>query len=56
MYTWTPGDQQLEWVTDLVLAAPGFRVELRRVGRMHLDARIATGVMPLGAAGSPLEA
>src|SRR5215204_1122987 len=21
MYTWTPGDQQLEWATDLVLAA-----------------------------------
>ena len=38
MYTWTPGDEKSERVTDLVLAAfPGFRVEVRRVDRRPLE-------------------
>jgi SAM-dependent methyltransferase len=41
MYTWSPGDEGAERVTDLVLAAfPGYRVEVRRVDGLPLMARI----------------
>jgi len=41
MYTWTPGDEGSERVTDLVLAAfPGYRIEVRRVDGLPLQARI----------------
>jgi len=41
MYTWSPGDEGSEQVTDLVLAAfPGYRVEVRRVDGLPLMARI----------------
>jgi SAM-dependent methyltransferase len=43
MFTWTPGDEGSERVSDLVLAAfPGFRVELRRVDGLPLEARLDT--------------
>jgi len=42
MYTWTPGNEDSEQVTDLVLAAfPGFRVEVRRVDGYPLERRLA---------------
>jgi SAM-dependent methyltransferase len=41
MYTWTPGDEASERVTDLVLATlPGHRIEVRRVDGLPLMARI----------------
>jgi SAM-dependent methyltransferase len=41
MFTWTPGDEGSERVTDLVLAAfPGFRVEVRRVDGLPLEERL----------------
>jgi SAM-dependent methyltransferase len=43
MFTWTPGDETSERVTDLVLAAfPGFRVEVRRVDGLPLEVRLGT--------------
>lgn len=43
MFTWSPGDERSERVTDLVLAAfPGFRVELRRVDGLPLEERLKT--------------
>jgi SAM-dependent methyltransferase len=41
MFTWSPGDEGSERVTDLVLAAfPGFRVEVRHVEGLPLEKRI----------------
>jgi SAM-dependent methyltransferase len=41
MFTWSPGDEESERVTDLVLAAfPGFRVEVRRVDGLPLKVRL----------------
>ena len=43
MFTWTPGDEGSERLTDLVLAAfPGFRVEVRRVDGLPLEDRLDT--------------
>jgi hypothetical protein len=43
MFTWSPGDEESERVTDLVLAAfPGFRVEVRRVDGLPLETRLDT--------------
>jgi SAM-dependent methyltransferase len=43
MFTWSPGDEGSELVSDLVLAAfPGFRIELRRVDGLPLEERLNT--------------
>jgi SAM-dependent methyltransferase len=43
MFTWSPGDEGSERVTDLVLTVfPGFRVEVRRVDGLPLEARLNT--------------
>jgi release factor glutamine methyltransferase len=43
MYTWSPGDEATEWVTDLVVdALPGYRVEVRQVDRLPLETRLST--------------
>jgi SAM-dependent methyltransferase len=43
MYTWTPGDEHCERVSDLVAAAlPRHRIELRCASRLPLEERIDT--------------
>ncbi len=43
MYTCTLSDEKSEWATDLVLAElPGFRVEVRRINWVPLEACLAT--------------